>query len=110
MCRKKKEEIRKHEVTFIGICTKGEDEVWKLEKEPKRPLDVLWEAAQRDNALEQLMNAHDDEGDQPLHIACEFGHVDVVEWILSKTDLATDINALSGNALSPLFLTCLKGY
>ena len=56
------------------------------------------------------MNAHDDEGDQPLHIACEFGHVDVVQWILEKTDLAADVNALSGNALSPLFLTCLKGY
>ena len=56
------------------------------------------------------MNAKDDEGDQPLHIACEFGHVDVVDWILSKADLAADVNALSGNALSPLFLTCLKGY
>ena len=45
-----------------------------------------------------------------MHIACEFGHSEVVEWILSKPELKADVNSLNGNALSPLFLTCLKGY
>ena len=56
------------------------------------------------------MNAHDDEGDEPLHIACENGHDEVVEWILNKKELRANVNAMNGNALSPLFLTCLKGY
>lgn len=106
---KKKLNIRQHEVAFIGICTKGEDESYKNTANP-RPLDALWELAEKDNQLKQLLNAHDDEGDQPLHIACENGHDEVVEWILNKKELRTNVNALNGNALTPLFLTCLKGY
>lgn len=46
----------------------------------------------------------------PLHIACEFGQAEVVQWILDKPELKADVNGVNSNALSPLFLVCLKGY
>ena len=45
MCRKKKVEIRKFEVAFISICTKGEDPNYKTNANAKRPLDALYELA-----------------------------------------------------------------
>ena len=45
-----------------------------------------------------------------MHIACEFGNASVVEWILSKPELGAEVNALNSNALTPIFLVCLKGY
>ena len=44
----------------------------------------MYEQAKADGALEQIINAADDEGDRPLHIACEFGNAEVVKWILDK--------------------------
>ena len=52
----------------------------------------------------------DDDGDRPLHIAAEFGNSEVVQWILEHEELRADVNAKNGNALTPLFLVCLKGY
>ena len=49
MCKKKKASIREHEVEFIGICTKGEDESYKTEANTKRPLEALWEKAKETN-------------------------------------------------------------
>lgn len=34
MCRKKKVEIRKFEVAFISLCTKGEGEIYKTRVSP----------------------------------------------------------------------------
>ncbi len=44
MCRKKKVQIRKYEVAFISLCTKGEGEDYKTKSEG-RPLDKLWKQA-----------------------------------------------------------------
>mmetsp|Transcript_7234 Transcript_7234/g.10125 ORF Transcript_7234/g.10125 Transcript_7234/m.10125 type:complete len:175 (+) Transcript_7234:33-557(+) len=111
MCGKKKVQIREHEVKFISICTKGEDMDYSTKAGQKRPLDRMYEEAQSKNALSQIINAADDEGDRPLHIACEFGNSEVVQWILDKKDeLKVDIRAKNGNGLSSLFLVCLKGY
>jgi len=72
----------------------------------------MYEQAKADGALEQIINAADDEGDRPLHIACEFGNAEVVKWILDKKEeLKADVNEKGpGTGLSPLFLVCLKGY
>ena len=45
-----------------------------------------------------------------MHIAAEFGNSEVVQWILDKPEMRADVNAKNGNALTPLFLVCLKGY
>ena len=52
----------------------------------------------------------DDDGDRPLHIAAEYGNSEVVQWILDHEELRADVNGKNGNALTPLFLVCLKGY
>ena len=58
----------------------------------------------------QIHNAIDDDGDLPLHIAAECGNSDVVEWILNKEEMNTEINSRNGNDLTALFLACLKGF
>lgn len=59
---------------------------------------------------DQIIDAVDDEGDYPLHIACEFGNADVVQWLLNKQEMACDVNVLNSNGLTALFLVCLKGF
>ena len=107
MCRKKKAQINEIEVEFITICTKGEDP--QPAGEP-RELDQLFSKATEKSRLSDLVNAIDDDGDQPLHIAAECGNAEVVEWILSKSELDAKVNTSNGNNLTPLFLACLKGY
>ena len=97
---------------FIGICTKGEG---KRNRNPDgslqdRLLDDLWKRAEAAGSINELVTAIDDDGDAPLHIACECGHPEVVEWVLNKTDLNADVNSKNGNNLTPVFLSCLKGY
>ena len=110
MCKKKKDVIRKYEVQFIQMCTKGEGQNYKTRAEGVRPLDKLFNEAQAAGLQAEIINATDDDGDKPLHIACEFGNASVVEWILSKPELGAEVNALNSNALTPIFLVCLKGY
>ena len=76
----------------------------------KRPLDELWDNAMDEGLEDQIIDAVDEEGDSPLHIACEFGNADVVQWMLNKTEMACDVNILNSNGLTALFLVCLKGY
>ena len=57
-----------------------------------------------------MIDAKDDDGDKPLHIACEFGNSEVVQWILDKEELKVNVNEVDSNNSSPLFLACLKGY
>jgi len=78
MCKKKKVEIRKFEVQFISLCTKGEGQDFKSKAAGIRPLDQLWEMAKAEGLESQIIKAVDDEGDKPLHIACEFGNSEVV--------------------------------
>lgn len=73
-------------------------------------MDTLWDMAKAEGLESQIIKAVDDEGDKPLHIACEFGNSDVVEWLLSKPEMKADVNAKDSNDLTPLFLVCLKGY
>lgn len=72
----------------------------------------MYDEAVRQGALEQIIKAADDEKDRPIHIACEFGNAEVVQWILSKKEeLKVNVNEISGeHGLSPLFLSCLKGF
>lgn len=42
----------------------------------------MYEEAKAAGKLSEIINAKNDEGDKPLHIACEFGNADVVKWIL----------------------------
>ena len=96
MCGKKKIKIREHEVKFISICTKGEDMDYNTQAGQKRPLDRMWEQAEAEGALDQIINAADDEGDRPIHIACESGNAEVVSWILDKQkELKVDVNSKS---------------
>ena len=111
MCRKKKKvQIRKFEVAFISLCTKGEDGEWRTKQNGKRPLDELYDRAVEAGLESEIINAVDDDGDKPLHIAAEFGNSEVVQWILDKPELKADVNSKNGNDLTPLFLVCLKGY
>ena len=48
MCKKKKVQIRKYEVAFISICTKGEGDDYKTKAQTHRPLDKLYEEAKAD--------------------------------------------------------------
>ena len=76
-----------------------------------RPLDELYKQAKEAGLEREIIDAKDDEGDKPLHIACEFGNSEVVEWILSRQEeLKVNVNEVDSNASSPLFLACLKGY
>lgn len=52
----------------------------------------------------------DDDGDLAIHIACECGNPEVVQWILDNPEMKNDTNSRNGNNMSPLFLVCLKGY
>ena len=58
----------------------------------------------------EIINAIDDDGDRPLHIAAEFGNSEVIEWILNKAEMKVEVDSKNGNDLTPLFLVCLKGY
>lgn len=75
-----------------------------------RFLDQMYANAFEDGKVDEIHNAVDHDGDAPLHIACEFGHPEVVEWILSKQEMKADVNSLNNNDLTPLFLVCIKGY
>jgi len=55
---------------------------YNTQKGELRPLDKMYEEAKAAGKLSEIINAKNDEGDKPLHIACEFGNADVVKWIL----------------------------
>lgn len=103
MCRKKR--VLEKEVQFFNYATKGEPK----DSQTTRPLDRMWnECVNKD----EIINARNDEGDRPLHVACYGGHREVVEWILNKPELNAKayINDPDHRGLKPLFLVCLKGY
>lgn len=46
----------------------------------------------------------------PLHLACEGGHADILNYLLSKKDLvATQINSLDYSSCTPLLVACQNG-
>lgn len=46
-------------------------------------------------------------GRKPLHIAADYGHADVVEFLLSE---GADVNAPDGHNLTPLICACSEGH
>ena len=75
-----------------------------------RPLDKLYAEAYAAEAIDEIHNATDDDGNLPIHLACQNGNPEVVEWVLNKPALGQDPNVISAHFMSPLFLTCRKGY
>lgn len=60
----------------------------------------------------KLLTAEDvnrtlDSGRKPVHYAADFGHADVLEFLISK---GADINAPDKHGLTPLICACLEGH
>ena len=52
------------------------------------------------------VNATDNDGETPLHMAAETGQRDVAEWLLGHK---ADINARDGDRRTPLHIAAMKG-
>jgi ankyrin repeat protein len=50
-----------------------------------------------------------DSGAPPLYMACQNGHLDIVEKLLDKK-VNTDVNKCTNNGGSPLYIACQKGH
>ncbi|XP_008313833.1 myotrophin [Cynoglossus semilaevis] len=48
-----------------------------------------------------------EEGRKPLHYTADYGHRDVMEYLISK---GADVNALDKHELSPLLYACGEGH
>jgi len=111
MCRKKA--VRELEVILFGFAQKGERNYDPENKgDPDRDINKLWSQAKAQGLTDEIINAKNDEGDRPLHEACEQGQASVVEWILEQPELGAKnyIDEKAQNGMTPLFLVCLKGY
>ena len=66
-CFKRKREVKKHELTFMGLVTEG------CYGSPHL-LDEVYEKAKDDDETDQIFGARDDDGDLPIHKACSGGN------------------------------------
>ena len=64
---KKLTAVRKHELAFMGLVSDGCYERPEL-------LDDILRDAKADGMEDQIFNAHDEDGDKPIHKASVFGN------------------------------------
>ncbi|XP_077357037.1 myotrophin [Festucalex cinctus] len=75
--------------------------------------DMIWALKTGDmeeiksNLSEKNVNRTLNVGRNPLHIACDFGHTPVVEYLISK---GADVNASDKHGLTPLLIACFEGH
>ena len=69
-------------------------------------LQVLLESA-KDNCLD--LNPLDEEGNHPLHLACQHGNYDIVQLLLeSSSDLKICLNPTDATGRTPLHIACIE--
>ena len=99
-------EVRKHELAFMGIVSEGAYGNPSI-------LDDILKNAKEEGQENQIFNAHDEDGDLPLHKAAMHGNPTCLRWIIDNWrahDRNVDIDEEDHNGRSALFLVCYKGY
>ena len=77
-CKKKAAPIKMHELQFMSTISEG----FAYEK-PER-IDSVFKKAVEADAINQIFNAVDEDGDFPIHKASYFGNPTSVQWIFDK--------------------------
>ena len=98
--------VRKHELAFMGVVSEG------CYKKPEI-LDNILSEARASGAEDQIFNAHDEDGDLPVHKAAMHGNPTCLQWIFDewkKAGRKLDVDAMDHNGRSALYLVCFKGY
>ena len=101
-----KKETKLFELRMMTLATEG------CYAEPHL-LDHLWADAEELGKVSEILNAKNDQGDNPLQLSARYGNPRVLSWIVKKWEDVScelDIDAPDSDGASPLFACCQKGY